>query len=224
MTTLAPLLNAGVTMRYAVAAVLALLCSVPVFAQRSFDLTGNVVWLDPTGGGTFGDLFDPVDLDVDSDMGYGIAANVFFSDHLSAEFAVARVDNETNVRRRATGAAAAGGNLEMTPLTAVLQYHFAPNAAIDPYLGAGGAYMLFDFSEGQGITGVNQIDVDDDIGFAVNAGIGIKLGGRLGLNVDAKYVPVESSARAIIVSSGEDSVTRIDVSPIIISAGLSLRF
>ena len=211
-------------MRYVVAVALALVCSAPAFAQRSFDLTGNVVWLDPTGAGTFGDLFDPVDLEVDSDIGFGIAANVFFSDHLSAEFAVARVENETNLRRRATGAAATGGNLEMTPLTAVLQYHFAPNGAIDPYLGAGGAYMLFDFSQGQGITGVDQIDVDDDIGFAVNAGLGIKLGGRLGLNFDAKYVPVESAARAVIVSSGEDSFTRIDVSPIILSAGVSLRF
>lgn len=182
------------------------------------------MWLDPTGGGTFGDLFDPVDLDVDSDMGFGLAANVFFNERLSTEFAIARVENETSVRRRATGAAAAGGNLEMTPITAVLQYHFAPNGFIDPYIGAGGAYMLFDFSEGQGVTGVDQIDVDDDIGFVVNAGIGIKLGGRLGLNVDAKYVPVDAAASGVIVSSDEESFTRIEVSPIIISAGVSLRF
>jgi outer membrane protein len=211
-------------MRYVVAALLALLCSAPAFAQRSFDLTGNVVWLDPTGGGTFGDLFDPAALELDADVGYGLAANIFFSNRLSAEFAIARVEPETIIRRRAVGSVGSGGNLEITPLTAVVQYHFAPNATIDPYIGAGAAYMIFDFSESQGVTGIDQIDFDDDVGLAVNAGLGIKLGGRLGLNLDAKYVPLESNATALIVLTNEESVTRVNVSPIILSAGLSLRF
>ncbi|MDQ3283222.1 MAG: hypothetical protein M3Q69_17630, partial [Acidobacteriota bacterium] len=150
--------------------------------------------------------------------------NVFFAERISAEFAIARVEPETLIRRRAAGTSGSGGNLEITPITAVVQLHFAPNGFIDPYIGAGGAYMLFDFSESQGVSGIDQIDFDDDIGLAVNAGIGIKLGGRLAINVDAKYVPIEANATAVIIGRDEESVTRIDVSPIIISAGLSLRF
>jgi outer membrane protein len=213
-------------MRYGLIAVLALLLlSFPAVAQqRSFDLTGNVVFLDPTGGGTFEDLTDPAEIDVEADMGFGLAANIFFGDRISAELAIARVEGETNIRRRAVGGGGPGGNLEMTPITAVLQFHFAPNGFIDPYIGGGAAYMLYDFSESQGVHGIDQIDFEDDIGFAVNAGIGIRLGDRFGITVDAKYVPIETNAQAVIVTGNEDSEARIDVSPIIISGGLTLRF
>src|ERR1044071_1491335 len=120
-------------MRYAVAALFALSLSVPAMAQRSFDLTGNVVWMDATGGGEFNDLADPADIEFDGDVGSGVAANVFFSDRLSAEFAVSKVSPETRVRRRAVGPST--GNVDMIPVTAVLQWHFAPNGFIDPYIG-----------------------------------------------------------------------------------------
>jgi outer membrane protein len=210
-------------MKYTVVAVAALLLSLPAVAQqRSFELTGNVVFLDPTGGGTFEDLSDPAEIDFEGDMGFGLAANIFLGNRISAEFAIARVEAETNIRRRAVGGA--GGNLEFTPLTAVLQFHLAPNAFIDPYIGGGAAYMLYDFSESQGVHGIDQIDFEDDIGFAVNAGVGIRLGDRFGLTLDAKYVPIETNAQAVIVTGNQDSEARIDVSPIILSGGLTLRF
>lgn len=212
-------------MRYAVVATLALVLTSPALAQqRSFDLTGNFIWMDPTGGGTFEDLTDPADIDIEADAGYGVAANVFFGDRISAEFAIARVEAETNVRRRSVGGGGPGGTITMQPLTAVLQFHFAPNGFLDPYIGGGAAYLVYDFSESQGVHGIDEIDFDDDVGFAVNAGVGIRLGNRFGINIDGKYVPIESNARAVIFTGGEESDARIDVSPIIISAGLSLRF
>jgi outer membrane protein len=192
-------------------------------AQRSFDLTGNVVWLDPTGGGEFEDLADPAEIDFDASVGYGLAANVFFSDRLSAEFAISRVKPDTTVRRRSVGGNAIGADAELMPVTAVLQWHFAPNGFIDPYIGGGAAYVLFDDVENNGLGNLDRVDVEDDVGFAVNAGIGIKLGGRLGLVVDAKYIPLEANATAVTIT-GPESEGRVDISPIIISAGLSLRF
>lgn len=210
-------------MRYVVAALLALSLSVPAMAQRAFDITGNVVWLDPTGGGSFEDLADPADIDFDASVGYGLAANVFFGERLSAEFAISRVKPDTTVRRRSVGGNAIGADAEVMPVTAVLQWHFAPNGFIDPYIGGGAAYVLFDNIENNGLGNLDRIDVEDDVGFAVNAGLGIKLGGRLGLVVDAKYVPLEANARAVTVT-GPESEGRVDISPIIVSAGLSLRF
>lgn len=208
-------------MRYVVAALLALSLSVPAFAQRSFDLTGNVVWLDPSGGGSFEDLQDPTDIEFEPSVGYGLAANIFFSDRVSAEFAIARVSPEAQVRRRAVGGRP--GQLDMMPVTAVLQFHLAPNAFIDPYIGGGAAYVLFDDYDSNGVENLDRIDVEDDVGFAINAGVGIRLGGRLGLTIDAKYVPLEANATAVNVT-GPDTEGRIDVSPIIVSAGLTLRF
>lgn len=210
-------------MRYVLPAVLALFLSLPALAQqRFFDLTGNVVWADPTGNGSFNDLQDPSDIEFDPAIGYGVAANIFFGNHVSAEFAVSRIKPETSLSRR-RAAFATSGDLEMMPVTAVLQYHFAPNGFIDPYIGGGAAYVIFDDIKENGIDGINSIDFKDDVGFAVNAGLGIRLSERLGLNVDAKYVPLESNARAVVIA-GDESEGRVDISPIIVSAGLSLRF
>jgi outer membrane protein len=210
-------------MRYAVAALLALSFSVPALAQRSFDLTGNVVWVDATGGGSFEDLADPADIEFDGDIGYGLAANIFFGDRLSAEFAISRVSPDARLRRRAVGAGATTGSVDIMPVTAVLQWHFAPNGFIDPYVGGGAAYVLFDNYDNQGVSNLDRVDIEDDVGFAVNAGLGIRLGGRLGLNFDAKYVPLEANATAVAIT-GPETEGRVDVSPIILSAGLSLRF
>jgi outer membrane protein len=213
-------------MKRLIPAVLASLLLVPsALAQsRSFDLTGNVVWLDPSGGGSFEDLTDPQDLEFDSEIGYGIAANIFFGDRISTEFAIARVTPETTItRRRAVGAPGGSGDLTITPLTAVLQFHFAPNGFIDPYVGAGAAYVLYEF-DAQGITNIDQIDFEDDIGLAVNAGLGIRLGPRFAINLDGKYIPIESNATAVVVGTNQERSGEFDVSPIILSAGLSLRF
>jgi outer membrane protein len=211
-------------MKLIIPAVLASLLFVPTaFAQRTFDLTANFVWLDPTGGGTFEDLADPTDLDFEAETGYGIAANIFFGGRVSTEFAIARIQPDATItRRRATGDVGTG-NLQITPLTAVLQFHFAPNGFIDPYIGAGAAYVLYEF-DAQGVSNIDQIDFDDDVGLAVNAGLGIRLGDRFGINIDGKYVPIESDATAIVVGTNQERSGQFEVSPIIISAGLSLRF
>jgi outer membrane protein W len=209
------------TLLFALALVLT---TIPLSAQnRYFDLTANAVWFDATGGGSLSDLGDPGELDFDSTLGYGLAANVFFSDRISVEFAIARIDTETRFTRR-PAAARPGGNLEIMPVTAVLQFHFAPNSLIDPYIGAGAAYVLFDDISASGVSNLDRIDLDDDVGLAINAGVGIRLGRRFGLTLDGKYVPLEAKARGVIVGGTQTSEARIDVNPIILSAGLSLRF
>ena len=214
-----------VAMKHLIPAVLASLLLVPAaFAQsRSFDLTANVVWLDPTGGGTFEDLTDPQDLEFDSEIGYGLAANIFFGERISTEFAIARVQPDATITRRRAVGSPGSGNLQITPLTAVLQFHFAPNGFIDPYVGAGAAYVLYEF-DAQGVTNIDQIDFDDDVGLAVNAGLGIRLGNRFGVTLDAKYIPITSNATAVVVGTNQERTGEFEVSPIILSAGLSLRF
>jgi outer membrane protein len=210
-------------MKHLALALLALFVLVPTASaqHRAFDLGLNAVWVDPTNSGSFNDLADPADIDFDGTIGYGVSANIFFGNHLSTEFAVSRVDPDTTIRRRAV--TATGGNLRMTPITAVLQWHFAPNAFIDPYIGAGAAYVLFDNSDNNSISGINDINVKDDAGFAVNAGLSLRLGNRWGINGDVKYVPLESNATAVVATGGT-ATGKFNISPIIVSAGLQLRF
>lgn len=210
-------------MRHLAIAVLAVALATPVLAQqRFFDLSANAVWVDPTNEGSFKDLSDPATIDFDPSVGYGASANIFFSDRFSVELAISRVKTDTTIRRRAVSSP--GGELEMMPVTAVVQWHFAPNSFIDPYIGAGAAYVLFDDVKDNGLSGLDQIDLKDDAGLAVNAGLGIKLGNRFGIVIDGKYVPLESNAKAVVLGTGETTEGKVDISPIIVSAGLSLRF
>jgi outer membrane protein W len=209
-------------MRYAVAAVLALSLSVPALAQsRSFDLTGSVVWADPSGDGSFEDLSDPADIQFDGSTGWGADADIFLGDRISLDIGASMTPLEPTItRRRAVGAQTA--DLDMIPITGILRWHLLPNSVIDPYIGGGAAYVLLDEGE-NGIDGLSEIDYQDDAGFVVNAGVGIRLGSRFGLNVDAKYVPLETNATAVVLNGGE-AEAKVDISPIIVSAGLSLRF
>ncbi|MEA2491051.1 MAG: outer membrane protein [Acidobacteriota bacterium] len=206
---------------------LAVVAAVPAFAQnhRAFDLTGYASWVDTSSEGTFdlNDPNDPVGINFDPTLGYGVAANIFFGNHLSTEFAITRVENDVTFRRRAVNSS--GDGVEMMPITGTLQWHFAPTATIDPYIGAGAAYVLIDDvdrPEELNNLDFESIDFDDDIGLVVNAGIGIRLGQRWGLTLDGKYVPLEASATARRTTGAQD--TTFDINPIILSAGLSLRF
>lgn len=213
-------------MRHAAIALslLVLVLAVPMSAQsRGFDLTANAVWLDPSSEGTFdSDPNNPFDVSFDSTVGYGVAANVFFGDRISTEFAISRVSNDVNFD---SGTFDDNATAEIMPITAILQFHFAPNGVIDPYIGAGAAYVLIDdVDRPDELNNIDfeRLDFNDDIGLALNAGLGIRLAHNFGLNLDAKYVPLESSATAVGTIGNQE--VKFDMNPVIFSAGLSLRF
>jgi outer membrane protein len=204
---------------------LLLIAAVPMSAQhRAFDLTGYVAWVDTSSQGTFDNTTtNPVDVNFDGTMGYGLAANVFWSDRISTEFAIVRVNSDVAFRQRAV----ANGNTqaEMMPITGVLQFHFAPNGRFDPYIGAGAAYVLIgDVDRPSELNNLDfeKLDFKDDVGLAVNAGLGIKLTNNLAITLDGKYVPLNSSARAVRTTGNQD--VKFDINPVILGAGLSLRF
>jgi outer membrane protein len=208
-----------------ITAVLLLILAVPMSAQsRAFDLTGYAAWVDTSSEGTFNeDTANPVDVNFDGTLGYGIGANIFWGDRISTEFAIVRVNSDVGFRQRAV--ANSNTQAELMPITGVLQFHFAPNGRIDPYIGAGAAYVLIDdvdTPEELNNIDFERLDFKDDVGLALNAGLGIRLTNNFGLTLDAKYVPLESSATAVRTTGSTD--VKFDINPVILSAGLSLRF
>jgi outer membrane protein len=200
-----------------------LIVAAPAMA-RSFDLTGWVSWVDPNSSGTFNSTSpnQPFNVNFNGKIGYGVGANIFWGSNISTEFSGIEVRPKTNFVPTA-GGTVSGPNLRMTPLTAVLQFHFAPNGTIDPYIGAGAAYVLFDNVNGPGSLGVSKINFKDDAGLALNAGLGIALGHNIGITIDGKYVPLSSSTTADYVSGGSTRA-KIKINPVIFSGGLTFRF
>ena len=203
------------------------LIATPTFAAtRFFDLTGWASWVKPQSSDTFNSTNPnrPFDINFDGKLGYGAGVNVFFG------HAVSLAIDASEVKPDATfgfpGTTLNQGSIKMIPITGILQYHFVSSGFIDPYIGAGAAYVIFDnlrnFSD-VGHVGVHQINFKDDVGLALNAGVGFNFSKSIGITGDVKYVPVKSSATAVF-ATGPNQSQRIKVNPVIASAGLTFHF
>jgi outer membrane protein len=200
----------------------------PMFAQtRSVDVIGYANWVDPNGDGTFSDGIDDIDVNFDSEQGFGVGVNVFWGDRISTEFAASVVEPDVAFESsNPLFPAFTAGSLEMIPITATLQYHFNPEGRFDPYVGGGAAYVLFDqldSSDDLDDVDIDSIDFDDDVGFVVNAGFSFDITPNFAVYVDGKYVPVSSSATATF-ATGPGVETDIDINPLIFSVGLGYQF
>ena len=214
------------SIRFTLVTLVAFLFTFPAFAaDRHFELTAYAVQVDTNSSGTFNSSTpnQQFDISFDGKLGYGVAANVFWSDSLSTEFSASEVRPEAQF----SGFANTGGTrLKMIPLTAVLQWHLAPHGMFDPYVGAGAAYVLFDdLSDSSDLNhlDVRRISLKDDVGLALNAGIGIGLTPNFAITVDGKYVPLKSSATAVF-GTGPNAGARVKINPVLVSAGLTFRF
>ena len=209
--------------RFSLLAVAFLVAAPLAAADRSFELTGWASWVD-TNSNTFNSSSpnQAFNLIFHQKVGYGAGANIFFSHNISTEFSIVEVRPKTSFVST-SGDTLVGGNLRMTPITAVLQFHFIPGGFVDPYVGAGAAYVLFDNVNGPGSIGVSKINLKDDVGLAVNAGVGFAIARNLAITVDGKYVPLKSSATAVYVT-GPNTTQRIKINPAMLSAGLTFRF
>ncbi len=205
-----------------------LLFSFPALAEeRSVDVTGWYNWIDPSGDSTFDRDADDFGLEFDSETGFGAAVNIFWGKRISTELAVNLFEPEATLRSDNPAIPVfSGGSLEMMPITGTLQFHFNPEGRVDPYIGAGVAYVLFDNldnSEDLDDIDVDSIDFDDDYGFVANAGVSFDITPNFAINLDAKYVPVKSSATAVFTSGPGQNVD-VEINPFILGAGLQFQF
>ncbi len=112
------------------------------------------------------------------------------------------------------------------PPTLTLQYHFAPDAKVRPYVGAGVNYTIFYDEDAsgalEGAIGSTKVSADDSFGYAVQAGVDIDLGERFFLNLDAKYIDIDTTAK---LRTGA-LVNRVNVSldPVFAGIGIGMRF
>lgn len=103
------------------------------------------------------------------------------------------------------------------PPVVSLQYHFAPQAKVSPYVGAGINYMIF--YGGDDENGF-KVDIDDGFGYALQAGVDVALQGRWSANLDVKKVFFETDASI----NGGALKTKVKLDPWVLSAGLGYKF
>ncbi len=111
------------------------------------------------------------------------------------------------------------GSVTYGPTTLTLQYHPLRSGRWRPYVGIGAAYMIvFDTDDGA----FGDLEVDNDLSFAYEAGVEVALSSSTGLFVDAKRALLRPETRGTFGGNTVVGQTRLD--PWAFTAGFSFRF
>ena len=151
----------------------------------------------------------PSGLDVQADATVEVDISRKLAPFLSVELVLATASQE--VKSGTTSL----GTVQHLPPTLVLQFHPITKGGFDPYVGAGGNLTIFYGKSG----GLEALDLTTSVGYALNAGFDIPLGGRGVFNVDGKYVNIKTD-----VKSGGTTVYALKINPFVIGAGFGYRF
>lgn len=108
------------------------------------------------------------------------------------------------------------GTFKHLPPTLTAQYHFAPEAQISPYLGAGVNYTRI--SDVSLLNGAADLD-QHSYGLALQAGVDFKLDKNWSLNFDVKKVQIRSD-----VTIGGVKASAVKVDPWLVGVGVGYRF
>jgi outer membrane protein len=107
------------------------------------------------------------------------------------------------------------GSTRHLPPTVILQYHPLPDAAIDPYLGAG-VNRTFFFNES--LPGAN-LQLSNTWGFAAQGGVDWKLAPSWVLGADLRYIQIEPQA-----SVNGTPIGKVRIDPLAYGVNLGYRF
>lgn len=105
------------------------------------------------------------------------------------------------------------------PPALTLQYHFDSMGGFKPYVGAGIQYILPFSEDGKGALAAANVEVDDALGFTLQAGFDKELGQGWYLNADVKKTWIEHTVSV----NGTDEFD-VEIDPLIVSVGLGYRF
>ncbi len=110
------------------------------------------------------------------------------------------------------------GSTIILPPTLTAQYHFAPESAFNPYVGAGVNYSTFFNSDNA--PGYTKLEMSGGFGTALQAGFDYWLNDKWGINLDVKKLWLNVDAKVNYGAVRAD----VDLDPWIVGAGVAYRF
>jgi len=135
----------------------------------------------------------------------------FFTPHISAEL-ILTYPQKHKVRLDGVDI----GSFKHLPPTLTAQYHFAPGATINPYLGVGLNYTRI--SKVRLLAGAGDLE-NDSWGLALQAGVDFRIDDRWSINADIKKVNLRSD-----VFVGGANASHLKVDPLLFGLGVGYRF
>lgn len=155
------------------------------------------------------------DVDISTSVVPELDISYFFTPNIAAELIL----GVTPHRVKGTGSidGVRIGDAWLLPPTLMVQYHFTEFGMIKPYVGAGINYTFFFDEKAKG--GFNKFDLEDTIGFALQAGVDIMIDKHWGINLDVKKIFLEPD---VSVNSGAIR-GKVKIDPWLIGAGITYR-
>ena len=167
-----------------------------------------------------GGLGLPIDVEAENKVFPEIDITYFFTKNIAAEL-ILTYPQKHDVELGGVGI----GSVKHLPPTLTLQYHFNPEGSVRPYAGIGLNYTRFSsvkLDAGTVLGGSVPLTMDrSSFGWAAQLGVDIRLAPQWFLNLDAKYVKIDSD---IEVKGAGVPVTKLDIDPLLLSVGLGYRF
>ena len=105
------------------------------------------------------------------------------------------------------------------PAVLSLQYHPLRKGPVQPYVGAGAAYMII-FSTKD--AAFQNVRIANDLGPAIEGGTDIMISRRIGVFLDAKKAFLRTTARGTF--GGAPVVGKVRLDPLALTAGLTVHF
>jgi len=156
----------------------------------------------------------PVDVKVDDATQLSFTGAYFFTPGLALEL-LASLPFQHDI----TIDGAAGVSTKHLPPTLTLQYHFNSGGTVIPYLGLGLNYTTFLSTKAYGAYAGADVDIEDSTGAAFQAGLDYMINDNLFVNVDLRYVQLESDIKV-----GGTKVGKAEINPTIVGVSLGYKF
>lgn len=159
--------------------------------------------------------------DVSIDGRWTVAGEVgyFVRPHLAIALAAGAPPTFTVNAAGSIAALGKAGEMTGGPAGLMAQYHFNETGRVDPYVGAGAAFLIvFDTKDGS----LNDLKAKSAVGPAIQAGANFMVNDKYGAFIDVKKAWVGTVATATL--GPMPVVAKVKIDPVVLNAGLTYRF
>jgi len=159
------------------------------------------------------------DLSIDDAVVPELDISYFFTKNIALELVLAVTPHTIDAEGSISGTGEIG-DVWLLPPTLTLQYHF-DMGKFKPYVGAGVNYTVF-FNEDAG-SSYSNLDLDNNFGWALQAGFDYHLKGNWFFNVDVKKLWLDTDA-SVTLNPTTDVTADVDIDPWIVGVGFGYKF
>ena len=163
---------------------------------------------------------------VDNSIMPEVDATYMATDHIGFELIASTTKHNVRGTQGTTGSIGELASAWVLPPTLTVQYHFAPDRHVRPYVGAGINYTIFwneKASSGfEAAAGRTIVHMKDSVGWAAQAGIDIDVTRKMFVNLDVKYIDIDTTARLDTTALGSQHVN-VKLDPLVFGVGVGWR-